>query len=644
MQKKIFFCLAVLLMLSAAAPAYARDASEERILSFSSDITVEDDGSMTVTETITVHAAHENIKHGIYRDFPTRYRDRLRNSYHAAFELVEVLRDGHPEDHHEESLSNGIRVYIGSRDAFVPPGVHVYAVTYRTSRQIGFFREFDELYWNVTGNGWAFVIESARATVTLPPALSGRIRSYEAYTGVSGARGRDYSAFIDESGRAVFVSTKPLAPHEGLTIAVTWPKGYIPEPAIETKVLFFLQDNAIVVIGFLGLTLVAAYYLLVWSRFGRDPAKGTIIPLFKPPAGLTPQAVRYIMNMGYDNKVFGCAVINMAVKGFLSIQEDNGVYTLHKTGKNPAPLSVDEQDLADALLSGSEIELRNTEHAAVSAAVKSLKFNMQKAYEKTYFLTNIRYFIPGLAASAVIVMASAFIQAGPGLPIALFMSVWLTGWSFGTFFLLALVFNTWKAYLASKPGSAAMLGQAFSTTLFSIPFVLGELFGIGVFIFATSFAIVPLLLLLVSVNIIFYYLLRAPTLAGRRVMDKIEGFRMYLGTAEKDRLNVLYGPERTPGLFEQYLPYALALDVEQQWAQKFASVLEAAGTQDAGYCPHWYSGAAVSRFGAAGFAQQIGNSVSQAISSASSPPGSHSGSGGGGSSGGGGGGGGGGGW
>jgi uncharacterized membrane protein YgcG len=157
-------------------------------------------------------------------------------------------------------------------------------------------------------------------------------------------------------------------------------------------------------------------------------------------------------------------------------------------------------------------------------------------------------------------------------------------------------------------------------------------------------ALLPILTLLVLTNLLFYHLLKAPTLAGRRVMDKIEGFKMYLGIAEKDRLNSMYGPERTPELFEQYLPYALALDVEQAWAEKFASVLHAAGKEGAQYHPAWYSGAAWGALGASGFVSRLGGAVSEAISSASHAPGSSSGSGGGGSSGGGGGGGGGGGW
>ncbi|MFA5100842.1 MAG: DUF2207 domain-containing protein [Candidatus Omnitrophota bacterium] len=643
---KIFLILPgiIFTLLFAGGSAYSRDASEEKILSFQSDILLDPDGSMTVTESITVCAGSKKIKHGIYRDFPTRYQDHSRNVFNVEFQVQRVLRDGKVEPYHMKDMRNGKRVYIGSQDAFVSPGVHVYALTYKTDRQTGFFKDFDELYWNATGNGWDFVIEKARAVISLPASLKGKVISYEAYSGSTGARQRDYSSSIDESGNIVFTSTKPIFPGQGLTVAVTWPKGYIARPPLKTRVYYFARDNAIVVIGLLGLAIVVAYYLFVWYRFGKDPVKGTIIPLYKPPGNLTPQAMRYIAKMGYDSKVFGCAVIDMAVKGYLSIHDNNSVITLRRAGGDPSALSADELEIGRKLLSSSEIVLQNTRHDTVSASIGALKLHLKRNYEKTYFFTNIKFFIPGAVLSVLILMAGVYIQAGPDLPVAVFMSAWLTGWSVGVFFLMTMVAAAWKGYLQSAGRSSALLGQAVFISIFAVPFIAGELVGLGVLLSSSGIAALPILMLFVFVNMIFYHLLKAPTLAGRRVMDKIEGFKMYLGVAEKDRLNTLYGPERTPELFEQYLPYALAFDVEQAWAEKFAAVLQAARTEGAPYRPAWYSGTAWSSFGVAGFASSVGGSVSQAISSASHAPGSSSGSGGGGSSGGGGGGGGGGGW
>ena len=113
--------------------------------------------------------------------------------------------------------------------------------------------------------------------------------------------------------------------------------------------------------------------------------------------------------------------------------------------------------------------------------------------------------------------------------------------------------------------------------------------------------------------------------------------------AEKERLQILNPPDKTPELFEKHLPYALALDVENQWSEQFPDVLARTG-EDRAYSPAWYRGASFRATDMSRFTSSLGNSFAGAISSASSAPGSSSGSGGGGSSGGGGGGGGGSGW
>jgi uncharacterized membrane protein len=144
-----------------------------------------------------------------------------------------------------------------------------------------------------------------------------------------------------------------------------------------------------------------------------------------------------------------------------------------------------------------------------------------------------------------------------------------------------------------------------------------------------------------------FYVLKAPTVQGRKVMDEIEGFKQYLGVAEEDRLNYLHPPEKTPELFERYLPYAVALEVENAWADRFAGVLAAAAAAGVATAA-WYAGDRFSDSDWGNFANRVGDSLASTVASASTAPGSSgngsSGSGGGGSSGGGGGGGGGSGW
>jgi uncharacterized membrane protein len=124
---------------------------------------------------------------------------------------------------------------------------------------------------------------------------------------------------------------------------------------------------------------------------------------------------------------------------------------------------------------------------------------------------------------------------------------------------------------------------------------------------------------------------------------------MFLKAVDADRLQTMSPPpDKTPELFERFLPYALALGVEQAWANQFSQVLAQAaaapGGSGSGYSPSWYTGSGFGNFSAVSFTSSFSSSFSSAISSSSAAPGSSSGGGGGGSSGGGGGGGGGGGW
>ncbi len=175
-----------------SAPAQAQ--APEVIRLFRSEISVAPDASMTVHETIRVRAAGSAIQHGIFRDFPTRYRDRFGNRVTVGFNVSRVLRDGRPEPYRLEPIDNGIRIRIGRADFTLSPGEYTYEIFYETNRQLGFFPDHDELYWNVTGSDWAFPIERAEARVQLPAGIAHDTIRVEGYTGPAGAKNQDYRA------------------------------------------------------------------------------------------------------------------------------------------------------------------------------------------------------------------------------------------------------------------------------------------------------------------------------------------------------------------------------------------------------------------------------------------------------------------
>jgi len=636
-------CLLYILLFLQSSPASA----DERIRVFHSDITVREDSTMTVRETITVRAEGVQIKRGIYRDFPTEYEDSRGNPYVVGFRVVEVAKNGTPEPYHTSALSNGERVYIGEKSTILQPGEYTYTLTYTTDHQLGFFQDFDELYWNVTGNGWAFPIDHASAEIHLPADAGQKIISTAGYTGPQGATGKDFVEERLPSGSIMFSTTRTLNSGEGLTVAVSWPKGYVEKPPDRQKPSsaekIFSKTGA--AYAGLGLLILCGYYILVWSRVGRDPEAGTIMVRYTPPSDMSPAVMRYITQMKYDDTCFAAALINTAVRGHIILYEEGGEYRVKKEERGKIPLSAEEKKVLDNLLgANSEIKMIQKNHTAISGAIKVLKEYLKQKYEKIYFITNRRYFVAGLVITALLLLAGGFDMAHDKqmVPAFIFICVWLTGWSVGVIVLVLQVIARWKA--AFHGGAHAVLNSAGAVffSLFSLPFIGGEILGMVMMAKFSSVMVVIFLLVSMAINYLFFHLLKAPTRAGRKILDAIEGFRMFLSATEKDRLNMMNQPDRTPEVFEKYLPYALALDVEQQWAEQFAAVMSQAAAE--GYQPVWYHGTSLGAFSADTFAGSLSSDFADAVSSSSTAPGSSSGSGGGGSSGGGGGGGGGGGW
>ena len=633
---------------SQPAPADAIDPSDttERITSYDSDISVARNGTLTVTETITVFANDDQIRHGIFRDFPTRYADKNGAKVHVRFDVTSVTRDGHDEPYTTESISNGVRVKIGDKDVIIDSGLHTYTLTYMTARQIGFFDTYDELYWNVTGNGWIFPIHKATATIHLPPGAQITQNSY--YTGAQGSTDTNAQATEISPDTIRFATTAPLGSNEGLTVAVGFAKGAVVPPNADDLRRDFIIDNASAIVAVLGVFALTIFYLVTWWHHGRDPKRGTIIPLFAPPAGLSPEAVRYIHRMSYDRKSFAAALINMAVKGFLIVSQEGSTYTLTRTGKSEVQcgLSGSEIAMSDALFTGpiDSIELKQTHHIEDSERDCGTEIQAQERVREELFRYQQRLF-PGRLRDAGAVR--------PGIRPAqrrcrrgrLFL-FWLSAWSVGTAFLVHQAYNNWVDVFTG-PSRVSSFFSALVMSLFALPFVGGWFFGFYAFQASMSVWAGAALAIGGVLAYVFYHLLKAPTALGSRTLDQIDGFKLFLETAEKDRLEILNPPNVTPALFESFLPYAIALDCENQWSRKFEAEAAAAGIgadQNYGYTPLWYSGNSFSRLGTAGFVSSIGSSIGSAAASASTAPGSSSGSGGGGFSGGGGGGGGGGGW
>src|SRR5690606_17789121 len=311
--------LAALLALSALAPAQAY----ERILRYDTEVVVAADGSLEVTEHIRVRAEGDRIRRGIYRDFPTRYRDRHGNHVRVGFEVLGVERDGRPEPWFTERRNNGVRLNTGDDRLLPAPLETTYTLRYRTTHQLGFFEAHDELYWNAIGHGWEFPVERGTTVVRLPAPVPADAMEVDGWTGAQGARGKAFQAEVAAPGVVRWRLAAPLAPREGFTVLVAFPKGLVPAPTRAQTLLRLLVDNLSVLAALLGLGGISAYCLARWRAVGRDPRPGVVIVRYAPPRGESPSALRYMVRRGYDTTCMSADLLDCAVQGAIDIERED---------------------------------------------------------------------------------------------------------------------------------------------------------------------------------------------------------------------------------------------------------------------------------------------------------------------------------
>ena len=271
---------------------------------------------------------------------------------------------------------------------------------------------------------------------------------------------------------------------------------------------------------------------------------------------------------------------------------------------------------------GGRAEIKSSNGKSVAKVGDDFKSSVRKEGGSRYFKKNILHFVLGVVLS-VLTIGAIFIfgnlsQEDFGLFIGmLFVGVFLS------FFLVPIIAGLFDGrgamqLVTSLLSLAVVLGFLLFFASDLLPAFAGEDGSIvgGLLRAARDHAFpIALMVIFPLLNGVFYYLLRAPTREGRPVMDQIEGFRMYMETAESGRLNIDNTPEITAERFEALLPYAVALDVERPWANAFASALARAHPGDADPMSHYHSRW---RRGGSWSSDNFGRSVSSAIASATS--------------------------
>jgi uncharacterized membrane protein YgcG len=641
MKRFLSLVFALLLLLGLSGGALAR----EEIRNFSVDIDVRADAAIEVTETITVNAEGYDIRRGIYRDIPLRVLDDWGLWSSNGFDLIEVLHNGQPSPYNTEWQGRFFRILIGDADVYIPDGEHTYTIRYVTTRQLRFFEDYDELYWNATGSFWSFPILAADAVVHLPDGA--RAELLDAYTGGFGETGKDFKASGEASSDVRFELTQPLGPEQGMTIAVGFTKGVVVPD--EAGALSAIGDNVGIFLLILGWLGVPVYFLYAWNKVGRDPPSPPVIPLFHPPEKLSPAALSFAHFNGFKSGKKGivlpfiAALLSLGVKGFLRIDEDtDGTVTLERgsaAGVSGAALPGGENALFSTLLSNrDEIVLDKHNGPVLKSALTKLRMAISREYEGRYYNANIGWFIPGAILAAASFIIGLILQAPPDDGILYMIPLLMTS-LFGGGMLIA-------------GRSLFREGGAGSKIMGGILFILGAaVFLIGlIVVLAPSdlliYRVAGALIIIGSVVMIsMVWLLGAPTGIGAKVLTDIKGFKLYLETAETNRLNMRDAPKMSEELFERFLPYAAGLGVEKPWSEAWAAQLARIDPgREKDYRPRWYQGNSWSPGNIGAAAASSVAAVSAAMASSMPQPKSSSGSSGGGSSGGGGGGGGGGGW
>jgi uncharacterized membrane protein len=556
-----FFTIAIFV-----PPVFAQDFT---INKFQSDISVNEDSSFTVKETINVE--FHKLKHGIYREIPFKYTDERGNTIKTPLEVLSVTDEsGKNWEYKSKKTGNVINIRIGDPKRYVE-GHQTYVITYKVENAILFFDDHDELYWNVTGNYWWAPIRNASANVTLATKKKSENLWAACYTGAYGSR-ESICSFETSDNTAEFYTKKSLNPKEGFTIAFGWDKGIISPPSSWKRFLWAvnIKENWVFLLPIFSLI----FMINLWSKKGRDPrVKEAVTVMYEPPKyggkPLTPAEVGTIIDENLDPRDITATIVGLAVKGYLNIEEtkkeglifDTTDYYLSKVKEPDENLSPFEKELVTTIFSGDlpgrmVSDMKNKFYTNLDLLKNTLYGEL---IGMKYFLTSPEKVRKLYAKAGLIVAVIGFLSASVLVPSSI-----------------------WKG------------------------------------IFAGILSALPVLA--------FSRVMPAKTRAGASTYMDILGFQEFMNRAEKDKLERMGDKD----LFSKFLPYAIALDVADNWAKAFEGIY-----QDP---PKWYvSPGGFRTFSPYSFSHSI-NSATSSLATAmfSSPRGSGIGGGGGGGFGGGG--------
>lgn len=539
--------------------ALASPATAQRTLTierFDAAIEVSHDGAITVDETI--RPRFTGSWNGIYRTIPVQYRTPQGLNYTLRLRVESVTDDRGADLRYETSRE---RHYLKLK-VWVPgatDAIRTVRLRYRVSNALRFFDEHDELYWNVTGDEWDVPIEHASALVRLPVGASG-VRA----TAFRGAYGSTQQTDVEVVAPTVTVTSREgLGFREGLTAVVGWNPGVVARPTAVDKAAGALASNLPLVIP----PLVFLGMWRWWRGRGRDPIVAPLVTRYEPPERMTPAELGTLVDGKPDMRDITATIVDLAVRGYLHIQETESESFFGLFSNKDYAFTLKKSRDAWNELKKHERDLLGAMFGGTGESVQLSELK-NKFYKK---LPNIRDSLYDM------LVEKGFYTGRPDRVRVLYI---VAGVAFGA--LVAIGSGAITVRLGMQPLAGVLAGI---------------LSGI--------------------VIVLFGWFMPSRTGRGTRELEKVLGFQEFLSRVEGDRLNrVVTSPE----MFERYLPFAMALGVEDNWAKAFEGIYKEP--------PQWYTGTtATPTFQPRAFTSSLGRMSSQAATVMASAPRSSGGSG-----------------
>lgn len=594
-MKKILFAMIFTILLLNPLQSQARDrVTDWYVKDLKTEITVNKDSSLDITEWITADCGNLANKHGIYRVLPTGYY-KVGGSWESSPVKLDSITDfdglKHKYQQSKDFTNHTITWKIGDANKTVR-GVNYYLIKYHVDNAIRLDNnEYDRFYWNLNGAFWELEIDAFNATIVFPEEVDLNNTVYQIYSGsLSNSKNELAEQKIINNHTLEITSNKLLKTNEAITIDAQLPKiftSYVPN---------WFQKHG----WYLSLLLpLFASWLSfsLWKKYGKDPKNNrTIVPEFGIPDNLSPLELGMVLTDGrLDSKFISAEIINLGVLGVITIEkmEKKGIfgtedYKIVKTGINENLMSKHQKSLLDKMLYCAN------EKAKFSLFSK--KDNIQKTNSNELKISDLKddfhVYVEDIKQDLNDDLKIKGLLIPRGKLMALFIVL-------GTLSLGGIYFTFLMMSNLDSPNF-----------LYAIP----------------SFVACAIIFF------IFAGIIRQRSSEGLILLNKIKGFELYMKTAEKYRQQF----NEKENIFEKFLPYAIMFGITREWIKKMKDIYGEKYFNS--YAPVWFIGGSIGNFDASSIDSAISSmssSMNSAMSAASSSGGGGAGGGGGGGGGGG---------